>query len=108
MEPIKRLVRVVIEKEIEVELTPGVFGGMSLPQYLAEFSNSLWNVDGIDDVVMYAARVAATNGEGYHHDGLGLVGQYFSTYPRVPDVKFREISAEFETEVLKRPNEQAR
>lgn len=100
MESIKRVVRVTIEKEIEVELMPSMFGPLTEAEYLAEFRKTFWDVDSIDDVVKYAARVAATGGEGSQHDGLGLVGHHTSSYPRVPDVKFREISDEYETEIL--------
>ncbi|MFA6903370.1 MAG: hypothetical protein WC236_09830 [Gallionellaceae bacterium] len=97
---IKRTVRVVIEKEIEIELTPSVFGKMTQDDYLSEFRRSLWDVDGIDDVVTYAARMAATDGNGYQHDGIGMVGYFESTYPRVPDVKFRTISENYEEEIV--------
>lgn len=100
MESIKRRVKVTIEKEIEIELTPPVFGGMTEEEYLAEFRKSLFHVDGIDDVVLYAARMAACYGEGYNHDGIGLVGSFHSTHPRVPDVKFREIYDEIEAEFV--------
>lgn len=99
MESIKRTVRVTIEKEFEIELTPAVFGEMTEAEYLAEFRKGLWNVESIDDVVKYAARMAAYYGESTH-DGLGLVGPHQSTYPRVPDVKYREILDECDEEIL--------
>lgn len=99
MDPIKRTVRVTIEKEIEIELTPELFGGMTEEQYLAEFRKGLWHVDTIDDVVKYAARMAAYHGGGHQHDGLGLLDHHHSTYPRVPDVKFRVIDDECEEEI---------
>ena len=95
---IKRTVRVTIIKEIEIELTPAVFGDMTPEQYLVEFRKGLWHIDGVDDLVLYAARMAATCGSGYTHDGLGLVGHDYSTYPRVPDVKFKELDEEVEEE----------
>lgn len=100
MEPIKRTVRVVIEKEIEIELMPSMFGGMTEEEYLADFRKGLWDVDSIDDVVKYAARMAAYYGGGMQHDGLGLLDAHYSTHPRVPDVKFRDISDECEEELL--------
>ncbi len=100
MESVKRKVRVVIEKEIEIELTPAVFGKLTKEEYLAEFCRSLWEVENINDVAKYAAEAAATGGSGYQHDGLGLLGEHYSEYPRVPDVKFREISSEIESEIL--------
>ncbi len=95
---IKRTVRVTIEKEIEIELTPAMFGGMSVEAYLAEFRNGLWHVDSIDDVVKYAACMAADGGRGYEHDGLGLLND--SDFPRPPDVRFREISEDVDSEVI--------
>lgn len=100
MTTIKRTVRVTIEKEIEIELTPAVFGDMTEEEYLAEFRKGLWHVDGIDDVVKYAAEMAATCGSGYQHDGLGLLAYSYSTHPRVPDVKFNELSEEREMEII--------
>ena len=96
----KRIVMVVIEKDIEVELMPSMFGPMTKAEYIAEFSKYLWDIDSLDDVIKYAARVAADGGIGGNHDGLGLVDHYFSDYPRVPDVKIRTISEEIETEII--------
>jgi len=100
MESIKRTVRVVIEKEIEIELMPTFFGSMTEEEYLAEFRNGLWNVESMDDAIKYAARMAATVGSGYEYDGLGLLSHYYSTNPRESDVKFREILDECEEEIL--------
>ena len=101
MDSIKRTVRVTIEKEIEVELTASMFGEMSIDEYLAEFRSSLWYVESIDDVVEYAARVAAYGPIGIEEDGLGLVNDRDSTYPRKGDVLVREISDECECEILR-------
>lgn len=96
----KRKVRVTITKEIEIELTPAVFGGLSQEQYLEEFRKSLWSVDDIEDVFTYAAEMAAHHGAGYQHDGLGLLGASHSTYPRVPDVKFDVLDEDTESEFI--------
>lgn len=100
MEAIKRTVRVTIEKEIEIELMPSFFGDMTIDEYLAEFRKGLWNVDSIDDVIKYAARMAAYHGGGMQHDGLGLLDGHYSTYPRTPDVKFNEVYDECEEEII--------
>lgn len=97
--PIKKTVRVTIEKEIEIELTPAMFGPMTEAEFVAEWQKILWPIDGIDDVVKHAAVMAATNGSGYMFDGLGLLGNHDMTYPRVPDVKFLEIYEDIETEI---------
>ncbi len=96
----KRKVRVTITKEIEVELTPAVFGGLSEEEYLKEFRSSLWHVDDLDDVFKYAASLAATSGGGYTHDGIGLLDASHSVYPRVPDAKFTELYELIETEFM--------
>lgn len=71
MTTIKKTVRITIEKEIEIELTPAVFDGMSVEEYLEEFKKGLWDVASIDDVIKYAARMAAYYGGGMQHDGIG-------------------------------------
>jgi hypothetical protein len=96
----KRVVRVTITKEIEIELTPTVFGAMTQEEYLASFCNGLWKVDGIDDVFKYAARMAASHGEGCEHDGLGLLGGRYTTHPRYPDVKFHVLDEDTEEEII--------
>ena len=96
----KRTVLVTITKEIEIEITPKMFGPMSEAEYLAAFSEGQFAVDGIDDVFKYAARMVAYHGGGIAHDGLGLVSSAHSTYPHEPDVKFRELSDESEEEII--------
>lgn len=97
--PMIRAVRVTTIKEIQVELTPAVFGGLSEEQYLQEFRKGLWHVEGMDDIYQYAARMAADGG-GRQHDGLGLVSESYSRYPRVPDVKFDVLDEDVETEII--------
>lgn len=99
MEPIKKTVRVTIEKEIEIELTPTFFGGMTEEQIIAEWNKSLWPIEGMDDVIEHAAVMAATYGDGYTLDGLGLIGNVHTTFPRIPDVKFREVYEDVEAEI---------
>lgn len=100
MIPIKKTVRVMIEKEIEIELMPSLLGPMSEEQFIAEWSTSLWPIESMDDVIKHAACMAANYGSGIEHDGLGLLGYHNMDYPRIPDVKFREISEDIETEFL--------
>lgn len=73
---------------------------MTLDEYLTEFRKGLWNVDSIDDVVKYAARMVASHGGGMQYDGLGLIDEKSSTYPRIPDVKFNEIYSDCEEEII--------
>lgn len=98
-EPMKRKVTVTITKEIEIELTPAVFGDLSQEQYLEEFRKGLWYVEDLDDIFKYAAEMAAHHGGGYQHDGLGLLSESYSTHPRVPDVKFKVLDEDTETEL---------
>ena len=100
MESVKKTVRVVIEKEVEIELMPSMFGDKSVDEYLKEFSSYMWEVESIDDIIKYAARMVAYYGDGNQHDGLGLIGYSDSNYPRVPDVKFKELSDECEEEII--------
>lgn len=95
----KKTIRVTIEKELEIELMPSVLGEMTEAEYLAAFCEDLWKVESMDDVIQYAARAAATGGEGYQHDGIGLIGSYLSSDPKI-DVKVREISEDIETEII--------
>ncbi len=96
----KRTVRVTIIKEIEIELAPTFFGSMTQGEYLAEFSKSLFPIDGIDDIFKFAAQMAALYGGGMTHDGLGLLSEYHSNYPRAPDVKFKLLDEETEEDFV--------
>ena len=99
MESIKKVVRVTVEKDIEIELTPEVFGKMSLEEYLEEFNTSLWETD-LDGVFKYAAR-CAFDGGGCSEDGLGYVCEKSSYYRQKPGVIFRVIEeASEEKEVM--------
>lgn len=99
-ESMKRTVRVTIVKEIEIELTPAVFGPLTQDQYLEEFNKGLWKIEGIGDVFKYAADMAANYGGGMTHDGLGLLSESHSTYPHIPDVKFKVLDGYSEQEFV--------
>lgn len=94
---LKFTVRVVIEKEIEVEL-PANFAS---DEYLSDFRSALWEVEGVGEVAEYAARMAAEVGGGYEHDGLGLLSPAYSKWPREPDVKFTILHEDIETHIIK-------
>jgi len=89
--------RVTIEREIEVDL-PAHFAS---DEYLKDFREGLWYVEGVDDVAKYAAHMAADIGSGYNHDGLGLLSD--SDFPKPPDVRFREVESDMESELLEKP-----
>lgn len=95
----KKTIKVTIEKVIEIELTPAMFGGLTEAEYIAQFKQGLWQIDGLDDIYTYAARMAAHHGGGIEHDGLGLLAAHYSTHPRVPDVKFRIVDEFTEEEI---------
>lgn len=98
--PIKKRVRVTIVKDLEIEIMPSMFGGMTEAQYIEEFRNGLWHVAGMDDVIKFAARMAAVYGAGSEHDGIGLIGYSETTHPRIPDVKFWNVDVDIEEEIL--------
>lgn len=102
MGSIKKVVRVTVEKDIEIELTPELFGTMSLEEYLEEFNSSLWEAD-LDKVFKYAAQCAFTGG-GYSEDGLGLVARKSSYYPSAPGVIFTVIEDSSEAEIISDEN----
>lgn len=95
----KKTVRVTIEKEIAIELMPSMFGDFTEEQFINQWRKGLWEIKGIDDVVKFAACMAAIYGEGTH-DGIGFLAYDHTTIPRVPDVKFNVINEDVETEIL--------
>ena len=97
---IKRTILVTMTKEIEIELPPEFFEETPQDLFLKMFSEMMWPIDGIDGLFDYAARMAAEVGGGYTHDALGLLDVHYSTYPRVPDVKFRVNYEDTETEII--------
>ena len=91
---IVRKYTVTITKQITVEL-PARFAEAEM---IAEWNRDLWPVDDVEDIAEYAAEMAAKGFGDYEVDGLGLLGPAYSTYPRVPDVKFTEHSEDVEVE----------
>lgn len=98
MESIKKTVRVTITKEISIELTPKMFGDMTLEEYLAEFRSCFWDVESIDGVIEYAAEMAAIFKGGHEHDGLGLLDQ--AGFGKEPDVIFDILDEERDIEII--------
>lgn len=94
MSDLVRTYRVTITKEIRIEL-PARF---SDPELIREWSEALWPIEDAEDIAQHAAEMAAKGFGGYELDGLGLLGPAYSKYPRVPDVKFTELSHEIEVE----------
>lgn len=99
IERVEFLVRVTIEKEIKVYL-PKSF---TEEKYLNEFKRFLWDIDGVDDVAKYAARMVAYFCTGMEHDGIGLLQTKGGNYPRPAgpyDVEIEEISDDCEAEII--------
>ncbi len=93
---LKRIVRVTIEKEIEIEFPEG----FADPRYLHQFSNGLFDVDSLDDVFVYAAKLAAIDGGGVSWDGIGFLGMKDVIYSKEPDVTFDILSVNIEEEFI--------
>lgn len=100
METIKRKLRVTIEKDIEIEIMPSMFYGMSEEEYLKEFREGLWHVDGIDDVVKFAAKVAAVDGRGPTYDGIGRLEVKHMKDSEEAEVYFEVLSSDIEAEFI--------
>lgn len=96
MQNIVKTVRVTIEKEVKITITPKLFGPLTQEKYLEEFCSGLWEVEGMDDIVQYAARMAAEYGSGYSHDGLGKLGKEYEN----PDVIFDVLYEDTDTEII--------
>lgn len=95
---IKKKVRVTIEKEFLLEF-PNKIG---TDEYIKDWNESLWHINGIDDIASYAAIEAATGNQGYDLDGIGLLTQYRSDLKEgeVFGVYFDELYSDIETEII--------
>ena len=98
-EPIKRRVRVIAEYEVDITIMPSMFGSMTEDEYLEAFRKGLWDVEGIDDVAMYAARVAALDGSG-RYDGIWDLDSVYSRDADKANVTYRVISEDVESEII--------
>jgi len=100
VETIKRKLRVTIEKDIEIEIMPSMFIDMTEDEYLKEFSRSFWEVDSIDELIKFAANVAAVHGSG-EEEGLGkLEAKHMKDFVKTADIYFDEISSDIEAEFI--------
>ncbi len=93
----KRKIRVIVEKEIEIEIMPSMFIGMTEQEYLDEFSRGFWKVDSMDDIFIFAAKVAAIHGRG-EEEGLGILEPKHMKDMCKADIYFDEIFGDVETE----------
>lgn len=87
----KKTVRVTIEKELEIDIPDELL----TPEHVAAFSQSMWEIEGPDELFGHAARQIAYYG-AHFVEGLGQCGH------TTPDatVLFRELLDECEVEVL--------
>ena len=99
MEAIKRRVRVTAEYEVDITIMPSMFGQMSIEQFLEMWRKGLWDVEGIDDVAMYAACMAALCGDG-QYDGIWELRSIFSSEADTANVKYRILSEDFDSEII--------
>lgn len=101
MSTFKRTVRVTVEKTLEIELTPAVFGGLTEAEYLDAFRRQLWPVRDLGDVACYAAEVGANPALlGQESDGLGLVTDADVDSSKKGAVLIREIERRLTSEVI--------
>ena len=100
MEAVNRRVRVTAEYEVDITFPAEFFSRYeqdhAVELYLADFRKGLWDVESIDDVALYAARMAALNGGG-QYDGLGRLAP---DYSHDADVKFVIVDEEFDSEII--------
>lgn len=100
MEAVKRRVRVTAEYEVDITFPAEFFSHYkqdhAIEQYLADFRKGLWDVESIDDVAGYAARMAALYGGG-KYDGLGRLAPDCS---HDADVKFKIIDEDIDSEII--------
>jgi hypothetical protein len=64
---IVRTFEVTTTKKIRIVL-PDVY---DTPDILREWRESLWHIDGVDDMAEYAARLVAEGSAEYNNDGVG-------------------------------------
>ena len=99
IKPIKRVVRVTTEYEVEITLMPKMFGGMTIEEYIKNFNETLWDIDTVLDVAMYAARQAIVSGDG-EYDGIGNLISKYSSKAESADVIYRIRYEDTESEVI--------
>lgn len=104
MVAIKRKVRVTAEYEVEIIFPSKFFAyyrdkGVEnyVEEFLKDFRKGLWDVENIDDVAIYAARVAALDGDGVY-DGLGNLANNYSSGEA--DVRYSIVAEEFDGEII--------
>jgi hypothetical protein len=91
---IVKKVRVTITKEIEVHLTDD----MGTEEAIRDWNRGLWPIESVDDIAKYAAEQAATGGEGYNWDGLGILRRLGDA--RKGDTWFEILDEEYEEEII--------
>lgn len=97
---IKKTVRVVIEKEIEIELKDSIFEcyNGNIEKYLEDFRSAFWDVESIDDVIEYVAENAFEGREFVKGVGQMALSQGWGSDD--VEINYNIISEELMTEVL--------
>lgn len=90
-------VEVVITKIIKIQLADET----ATPEFHDDWKKSFWNINGTEDIAVFAAEMAAEYGAGTCHDGIGLLGNEYHTHPRKPDTFFQVLDEFVESEIIK-------
>jgi hypothetical protein len=95
----KKIIRVTLEKEIEIELNHDeFFHGMTEKEYLEEFSKTFWDVKSMDDVYKYAAEMVAIHGSGFY-EGIGEIVSYYLINNKKYAGSYRELNSDVEVDI---------
>lgn len=95
-EMITRTVKVTIEKEVKVSFP----ASLATPEEIADWSRSLFQIEGADDIAKYTAEMAARGYTEMSHDGIGRLisphairreGERFALYEELSDYTETEI-----------------
>lgn len=89
----KKTVRVTIEKELEIDIPDE----MLTPEHVAAFSQTMWEINGPDELFGHAARQIAYYG-AHFVEGIGKCEH--APASDAETASFRELLDECETEVL--------
>lgn len=89
----KKVVRVVVEKEMEIEIADFLLTEAAVK----EFSEIMFNVTDVGDLFKFAAATIVTDGERFV-EGLGKASVVYSAQP--DPVKYKVLLEEEDVEIL--------
>ena len=93
METIKKIVRVTVEKEYEIELPVSHLN-------LADWSADLWPISEVDEIFKFAAEMAAQGVVERDVDGLGRFTEAFQERDRRSESTFLELFSDISATVV--------